>query len=96
MPFFFNSSVARPDRKNRIGGLRRGCQDKARDQAGEGRRKNGPDGIELATACHAEPVLEPAGATISISTFVTRRMVRLIRPPSGSKVDVPGKIRSTP
>ena len=28
--------------------------------------------------------------------LVTRRMVRLMRPPSGSSVDVPGMIRSTP
>src|ERR1700682_472237 len=86
------------DRENRIGGLRRGCQDKVQDKAGQrcGNNSCRPDGIEFTTVRHAKPVPELAGAAISTSKLFTRRMVRLIRPRCGSKVDVPGSMRSTP
>src|SRR5262249_43876157 len=41
------------------------------------------------------PVTEPGYYSPGIGA-VTRRSVRLIRPPSGNSVDVPGMIRSTP
>ena len=84
------------DRENRIGGLRRGRQNKPGEGCGDGSSR--ADGIEFTTVGHAKPVLEPAGAgaAVAASNLFTRRMVRLIRPPSRSKVDVPGSMRSTP
>src|ERR1700731_1028404 len=75
------------------GGKIRKHKKKAGGGAAKGRR---PDGIEFTTVGHAKPVLEPAGAAIAAAKLFTRRMVRLIRPRCGSKVDVPGSMRSTP
>ena len=46
----------------------------------------------------ARPTMPPTwGGNAAIQPGgVTRRSVRLIRPPSGSSVEVPGMIRSTP